>query len=104
MRQHILLIGEQNFITGRGMLTAAQIRMARGCLRWSVKELAEASGVSSATIRRMEESEGMPKSLADNLDKLKRAFESRGLEFIPRNGGGSGVRFRDRDDGPKVQP
>jgi transcriptional regulator with XRE-family HTH domain len=82
------------------MLTAAQIRMARGCLRWSVKELADASGVSSATIRRMEESEGMPKSLADNLAKLKRAFEAEGLEFIPQNGGGPGVRLRANEGGP----
>lgn len=82
------------------MLTAAQIRMARGCLRWSVKELADASGVSSATIRRMEESEGMPKSLADNLAKLKRAFEAEGLEFIPQNGGGPGVRLRTNEGGP----
>lgn len=81
------------------MLTAAQIRMARGCLRWSVKELADASGVSSATIRRMEESEGMPKSLADNLAKLKRAFEEEGLEFIPQNGGGPGVRLRANEGG-----
>lgn len=74
--------------------------MARGCLRWSVKELADASGVSSATIRRMEESEGMPKSLADNLAKLKRAFEAEGLEFIPQNGGGPGVRLRTNEGGP----
>ena len=79
------------------MLTAAQIRMARGCLRWSVKELADTSGVSSATIRRMEEGEGLPKSLADNLAKLRRTFEASGLEFIPQNGGGSGVRFRERE-------
>ncbi|TXN65128.1 helix-turn-helix transcriptional regulator [Methylobacterium sp. WL6] len=83
------------------MLTAAQIRMARGCLRWSVKELAEASGVSSATIRRMEEGEGVPNSLADNLGKLQRTLEAAGLEFIPENGGGAGIRFRDRKDGTR---
>jgi transcriptional regulator with XRE-family HTH domain len=76
------------------MLTAAQIRMARGFLRWSVAELAKASGGSSATIRRMEESAGVPKSLADNLSKLQKTFEEGGLEFIPENGGGAGVRVR----------
>lgn len=78
------------------MLTAAQIRMARGFMRWSVAELANASGVSSATIRRMEESDGVPNSLADNLGKLRRTFEAAGLEFIPENGGGVGVRVRER--------
>ena len=80
------------------MLTASQIRMARGFLRWSVKELADASGVSSATIRRMEESDGVPKSLAHTLGKLQRPFEGAGLEFIPENGSGAGVRER------KTQP
>ncbi len=79
------------------MLTAAQIRMARGFMRWSVADLAKASGVSSATIRRMEEVEGVPNSLADNLTKLRRTFEAAGLEFIPENGGEAGVRPRRKD-------
>lgn len=79
------------------MLTAAQIRMARGFMRWSVAELSKASGVSSATIRRMEESEGVPNSLADNLTKLRRTFEAAGIEFIPENGGLAGVRPRRKD-------
>ncbi|MDP4026841.1 helix-turn-helix transcriptional regulator [Methylobacterium sp. NEAU 140] len=76
------------------MLTAGQIRMARGFLRWSVADLAKASGVSSATIRRMEEAEGVPNSLADNLAKLRQAFEAEGIDFIPENGGLAGVRPR----------
>jgi transcriptional regulator with XRE-family HTH domain len=85
------------------MLTAEQIRMARGFMRWSVAELAKASGVSSATIRRMEERDGMPNSLADNLVKLRRTFEAAGLEFIPENGGGVGVRLRMRRDGTREE-
>ena len=49
------------------MLTGSQMRMARGYLRWSVKELAEASGVSGTTIKRMEDGDGVPKSISDNL-------------------------------------
>jgi transcriptional regulator with XRE-family HTH domain len=78
------------------MLTGAQMRMARGYLRWSVKDLADASGISGTTIKRMEESEGVPKSIADNLLAIQLAFESAGLEFIPENGGGVGVRVRER--------
>src|SRR5437867_1852834 len=36
-------------------LTGAQIRAARGILNWSVKELAERTGISSAVIRRFED-------------------------------------------------
>jgi transcriptional regulator with XRE-family HTH domain len=76
------------------MITGAQIRMARGYLRWSVKELSDACGVSTATIKRMEVAEGLPKSFADNLAKIQAAFEKAGLQFIPENGGGAGVRVR----------
>jgi transcriptional regulator with XRE-family HTH domain len=85
------------------MLTGSQMRMARGYLRWSVKELAEASGVSGTTIKRMEESDGVPKSIADNLIAIQRAFEAAGLEFIPENGGGAGVRTRLRRDGTREE-
>ena len=36
------------------LITGAQIRMARGLLRWSVKELADKSGIGSTTIKRLE--------------------------------------------------
>ena len=68
--------------------------MARGYLRWSVKDLSDACGVSTATIKRMEDAEGVPKSMADNLVKIQAAFENAGVQFIPENGGGAGVRIR----------
>jgi len=76
------------------MLTGSQMRMARGYLRWSVKDLADASGVSGTTIKRMEEGDGVPKSISDNLIAIQRAFEGAGLEFIAENGGGAGVRVK----------
>jgi transcriptional regulator with XRE-family HTH domain len=66
--------------------------MARGYMRWSVRDLAEASGVSSATIKRMEEKDGTPMSLADNLQKIQRVLEGAGVEFT--NGDAPGVRLR----------
>ncbi len=81
------------------MLTGTQIRMARGHLRWSVKDLAEASGVSGATIKRMEEVDGTPKAITDNLAKIQATFEQAGLEFLPANGGGPGVRLRTNPEG-----
>ena len=83
------------------MLTGSQMRMARGYLRWSVKDLTDASGVSGTTIKRMEEGDGIPKAISDNLIAIQRAFEAAGLEFIPENGGGAGVRVRLRKDGTR---
>jgi hypothetical protein len=42
------------------MITGAQIRMARGYLRWYSKELAEKAGAVESTIKRMEQDEGFP--------------------------------------------
>lgn len=44
------------------------------------------------TITRFET--GKTKGYADTLDKLQRALEAAGVEFIPENGGGAGVRLR----------
>jgi DNA-binding transcriptional regulator YiaG len=77
------------------MLTGAQIRMARGYLRLSVREFADTAGVSPATIKRMEEGDGVPNALADNLAKVQRAFEAAGVEFT--NGGEPGVKLRRKD-------
>lgn len=75
------------------MITAAQIRAGRALLRWSARELAAQAGVSLLTIQRMEQSEGVPASLARNLDAVQRALEHAGVVFIPENGGGPGVRL-----------
>ena len=77
------------------MITGAQIRMARGHLKWSVEELAKRAGVGLSTVRRMESVDGPPPSTVANLQAVQRVFEVEGIEFIPGNGGGPGVRLRD---------
>lgn len=76
------------------MLAAAQIRAARGLLSWSQSQLAETSGVSLPTIKRMESVIGPGRSAVDNVQAVKKALESAGVEFIEENGGGPGVRLR----------
>lgn len=78
------------------MIVASQIRAARALLRWSARELAERAGVSLNTIQRMEAVEGVPASSARSLDAIQRVFEVAGVEFIPENGGGAGVRLKER--------
>jgi hypothetical protein len=75
-------------------ISSAQMRAARAMLRWSAVDLASASKVGVATIRRAEVVEGeIPVTLA-NEAALRQAFESAGIEFIDQNGAGEGVRFR----------
>src|SRR6202022_1664433 len=75
-------------------ISSAQMRAARALLRWSAVDLATASKVGVATIRRAEVVKGeIPVNLA-NEAALRRALEAAGIEFIEDNGGGEGVRFR----------
>ena len=79
------------------MITSSQIRAARALLRWPAKRLSQESGVSLPTIQRMEASDGTPKGLSRNLEAVQHALEKSGIVFVPINGGGVGVRFRDRE-------
>ena len=75
-------------------LSSSQLRAARALLRWSALDLAKASKVGVATIRRVEVVEGeIPVTLV-NEAALRQALESAGVEFIDENGGGAGVRLR----------
>jgi transcriptional regulator with XRE-family HTH domain len=75
-------------------LTGGQIRAARGFLQWTAAQLAERSKVGLSTVRRAEDADGVPPITQANLDAIRRALEAGGVEFIPKNGGGSGVRLR----------
>lgn len=73
-----------------------QCRAARALLEWTQDRLAEASSVSKKTLVDFEAGKRTPydRTIAD----ITRAFELAGIEFIPENGGGAGVRFRHRRD------
>jgi transcriptional regulator with XRE-family HTH domain len=75
-------------------ISSAQLRAARALLRWSALELAKASKVGVATIRRVETMEGEIPVTAANEAALRATLESAGIEFIDENGGGPGVRLR----------
>lgn len=77
-------------------LVSAQIRAARALLRWSAEDLARASAVGLTTIRRAELTDQQTSLTAANDLAIRRALEKAGVEFIIENGGGPGVRLRDR--------
>ncbi|MER8603936.1 transcriptional regulator [Mesorhizobium sp. M1156] len=75
------------------MITSEQLRAARALLQWDQKALAAKSKVSVATIKRLEPLAGMLKANQVTIEALKRALEAGGVEFIPENGRGPGVRL-----------
>ena len=75
-------------------LTSEQIRAGRMLLRWSQQDLASASGVSLASIKRLEAKPGRLEAHGPTISALERAYEKAGIEFIPENGGGLGVRAK----------
>lgn len=70
-----------------------QVKAARALLRWSQTDLAEASGVSLPTIKRLEASTGEMGGRLITLDAIRSALEAAGVQFIAENGGGAGVRL-----------
>ena len=77
-------------------LTSAQIRAARALLRWSAEDLAQESAIGVTTIRRAELSDSETSMTAANDLAVRRTLEMAGVEFIDENGGGPGVRLRNR--------
>ena len=75
-------------------LTSAQIRTARALVRWRAEDLARASAVGVATIRRAELTDEETSMTAVNDLAVRRALETAGVEFIDENGSGPGVRLR----------
>ena len=75
-------------------ITGQQIRTARAALNWSVKDLADATGVGTATIVRYELAEAaVPKSRKSNLEILRTCFEAAGIEFIGAPDDAPGLRL-----------
>ena len=79
------------------LLTASQIRAARALLGWTQPQLAEASGISMMSIRRMEGPTGPGRSSAANVEAVRRALDDAGVIFLDAGeapAGGPGVRLK----------
>lgn len=73
------------------MVTSAQLRAARGLLNWTVRDLAEKSGVHRNTVTRMETDATAP---GHAVAAMQAALEAAGVIFVDENGQGPGVRLR----------
>ena len=79
-----------------GRLSGVQIRAGRALLRWSAADLARATALGVNTIRRAELADAQTPLTAANELAIRRALETAGVVFIEENGGGPGVRLRER--------
>ncbi|WP_338147696.1 helix-turn-helix domain-containing protein [Neoroseomonas terrae] len=73
-------------------ISAGQVRAARALLGLTREQLADASAVPLRTLARFELDDGSPQQRT--LTAIRTALEAAGVEFIPENGGGAGVRLR----------
>ena len=80
------------------MISANQIRAARGLLGISAADLASRAEVTWKTIQRFESSDGIPASRAGTLERVKKAFEQAGIEFLGDPLKSPGVRLSARRD------
>jgi ribosome-binding protein aMBF1 (putative translation factor) len=74
------------------VVTSAQIRAARGLLEWTVRDLAERSGVHRDMVSKIES--GAYAGAPATLEAIRRTLEYAGVEFT--NGDAPGVKLRKR--------
>jgi transcriptional regulator with XRE-family HTH domain len=76
-------------------MNSVQCKMARTALDWGVLDLAREAQVSTQTIVRFERGDQLR---VQTIQTLQRTLEAAGVEFIPENGGGVGVRLKKRPE------
>lgn len=74
------------------MTTIQQCRAARALLGITQQQLADAAKVNKRTIMDFESGNRTP--VNSTIAVLTSALEAAGVEFIPENGGGPGVRLK----------
>lgn len=75
-----------------GLVTGAQIRAGRALVRWSVQNLSDASSVTPAVVRRIEEFDGITSNTDVHLHAIRHCLETAGVEFVFPPTGKPGVR------------
>ena len=84
------------------MITGEQLRAARAMLKMEQGELAELSGLSIDTIRRLERMDGPLNAHAMMLHGLQKRLEGEGVIFLRGKGNLPGLKLR-RDPPPAIR-
>ena len=81
------------------MILPQQIKAARSLLGWSQIDLAQATSLGVATIKRIEVAHNVIRGRAENLWRIEKALEDAGVIFIPADEtAGPGVRLKRVED------
>ena len=72
-------------------MTSEHVRAARMLLRWDQKELAQKSGISLPTIKRLESQLGTLGAYPVTIATIRKTFEDQGIEFF--DGDAPGARL-----------
>jgi transcriptional regulator with XRE-family HTH domain len=73
-------------------MTSAQCRAARALLDMTQTELAKAASLGLSTVVDFEKERREVSATA--IERICRALEGAGIDFLPENGGGEGLRLR----------
>lgn len=73
------------------MINTAQIRAARGLLKWTQAALAHRAAISTVTLNMIENETVRPRD--NTLAAIEAALEAGGVQFLHENGVGVGVRL-----------
>lgn len=80
-------------------MTPAQARAARALLKLGVRDVAEMAKVTPNTVSRIEQDDQGPRGAQPvTIEAIRKVYEAAGVQFIPENGGGAGVRLAKRKD------
>lgn len=74
-------------------ITSEQIKAARAALGWTILQIADATQIGSATLKRYEAFSGVPRSRKGHLNRLREHFEAAGIEFIGSPNDRPGIRI-----------
>ena len=77
------------------MIIPAQIKAGRSLVGLKQGDVAKTAGISLTAYNNIENGKSDPRS--STLDAIHKALESAGIEFIPGNGSGPGVRLRESE-------
>ena len=92
VQHHTFYVKHKKCNWGCSLIIREQCRAARALLDWSRERLAESSNVALRTVVDFERGAREPRLVTK--EAICRSLEAAGVEFIPDNGGGAGVRLR----------
>ncbi len=84
--------------------TGRQIREGRQLAGMSQADLATVANATVGLVARAEAVDGIPMITRRDSTALQTALDAAGVEFMPENGGGVGVRLRDRKAPSSTEP